>query len=139
MDKVYLVICILCWSFLAIFYKLAIDKLNPLSMQIISCGFGTTLIPFYFHLLKQQNNFVWNKIGIIYGLIGAILSAGGSLVYMYALRKYEVGYVVGITSAYPLITFLLSSIIFSEELNLKKVIAMVMILFGVWLLHSGVK
>jgi len=137
--KLQFLIPIVSWSVLAIFYKLAVGRIHPITMQLVSCCIGVALIPIYLHILSVEKALVWNTTGMILAVLAGVVSAIGSISYLYLLKSYDVSEVLGFTSAYPILTFIFSIFIFNEQINLKKAVGFFMVLFGIWILNNGIK
>ena len=78
------------------------------------------------------------KMGIksIFFLVLSGILAGfvAQLVFYKALKTGEISRVIPITSCYPLFTFILGWIFLGEEVTLSKVMGMLLILGGIFLL-----
>jgi transporter family protein len=78
------------------------------------------------------------KMGIkpIFFLVLAGVLAGfvAQLVFYKALKTGEISRIIPITSCYPLFTFLLGWMFLGEDVTLSKVIGMLLILGGIFLL-----
>lgn len=74
-------------------------------------------------------------------VIGGVVLYGISfLLYVYLLSKYELGYIIPLTTAFVyLIIFAASYIIFNEVFTLLKVVGIVLILGGLVFLNIGSK
>ena len=131
-------ICIVCWSLCSIFNKLALERLHPLSVQIISCCVGFITAPIYFYFLRTNNpNAKWDAKGIVYILIVNTLSILSSLIFLNLLKKYPAGSITVYVSSYPALTVLISVLFFNEQITIQKFFGIIIVLFGLVLLGNS--
>jgi drug/metabolite transporter (DMT)-like permease len=130
-SNILIAIAILCWGLWGIFNKAAQLRIYPVQVSLIAAlGSGIT-IPIYLYMLKISNHsFDSNFKGNCYALIGALCGAIATLAFTFSLRTESVSKVVGLTSAYPMVTFILSIFIFNETITSGKVIGLACILTG---------
>jgi transporter family protein len=72
--------------------------------------------------------------GLSMAVLSGALAAGGLIVFFIALRHGAASRVVPITSAYPLITLVLSAMVLTENINVLRVVASLLVVGGVVLL-----
>ncbi len=72
--------------------------------------------------------------GTAMAIVSGLLAAGGLIVFFIALRHGAASKVVPITSAYPLVTLILSAIILAEHITVVRVFASLLVVGGVILL-----
>lgn len=72
--------------------------------------------------------------GTLMAVLSGLLAAGGLIVFFIALRHGAASKVVPITSAYPLVTLVLSAIILTEHMTALRVFASALVVGGVILL-----
>ena len=80
-------------------------------------------------------SYVNNKISLnlnFWTIFGIMLYGTSFLIYMYLISKYDLGYIIPITTAlvYVLI-FVASFIIFKESFTFAKIVGIVLILIGI--------
>ena len=76
----------------------------------------------------------------LYTLIGVALYGGSFLLYMFLISKYDLGYIVPLTTAIVyILVFSLSYKIFDEVFSVPKIIAITLILVGVIILSTQPK
>lgn len=123
------------WGLAAIFDKLALGKVPPLSGLMMRqfivtgalflTGIGTGRLG---GILTME----WRSV-LFFGLSGICGGIAGLWTYYHALRLGGASLVVPITATYPLITVLLSWTILHESLTVPRVIGTAFIVLGVWL------
>jgi transporter family protein len=123
------------WGVAAIFDKLALGKVAPLSgmmvRQFILTGI-LLLIGIGSGRLGGVLALEWRSV-LFFGLSGICGGVAGLWTYYHALRLGGASLVVPITATYPLITALLSWAILQESLTVTRLIGTAFIVLGVWL------
>jgi transporter family protein len=126
---------VLFWGIAAIFDKLALGKVAPLSgmmvRQFILTGI-LLLVGVGSGRLGGILALEWRSV-LFFGLSGLCGGVAGLWTYYHALRLGGASLVVPITATYPLITALLSWAILQESLTIPRIIGTAFIVLGVWL------
>lgn len=132
---IFLFLTTLFWGVAAIFDKLALGKVAPLSgmmvRQFILTGI-LLLVGVGSGRLGGVLTLEWRSV-LFFGLSGICGGIAGLWTYYHALRLGGASLVVPITATYPLITALLSWAILQESLTFPRVIGTAFIVLGVWL------
>ena len=126
----------LSWTVSALLYKKALEKVNPVSANIIrlSCTSGVLLV---FLLVIGKLWVLWDLpvqiavLAIVSGLVGLGL---GDTLYLVSLRMVGVARAVPLTCTYPLFNLLWAVFLVGEPLTLSAVLGAVVIVLGIWLL-----
>lgn len=134
MNRTLIAATILAFGFSAFFRKLAVDRIHPYHLQIISAMVYTTLIPFWYNLAPKQVEFSWSGLGF------AVLCTGihilGAVMFGLLLKSHNsTGMLSVMLSASPLVTILLSTLFLQEKIELRHVIATLLTLSGLALLN----
>ena len=132
---IFLFLTTLFWGLAAIFDKLALGKVDPLSGVMVRQFIVTGIL-----LLTAVGSgrlggvltLEWRSV-LFFGLSGIFGGIAGLWTYYHALRLGGASLVVPITATYPLITALLSWAILQESLTIHRVIGTAFIVLGVWL------
>ena len=123
------------WGLAAIFDKLALGKVDPLSGVMVR-QFIVTAVLFLTGMgtgrLGGLMTMEWRSV-LFFGLSGICGGIAGLWTYYHALRLGGASLVVPITATYPLITALLSWAVLHESLTVPRVIGTAFIVLGVWL------
>ena len=130
-----IVICILCWGAWAVFEKQGTRHVSPLMMQIIGAYVYSAIAPIAFLYMKatgQQST--WNIPGVAWTAGACGLAAIASLAFTTAIQRAQVHLVVGFSSVYPILTFILCAIFLGEPVTWLKLVGIATICFGVTLL-----
>jgi len=137
MKNILFIALTIVFSGISVFFrKLAVDKIHPYQIQVLAGLLYGALIPAWvFFMTKSSINFNFNILGNLYGVL-CLLSYVLSAVILGLLLKTSasVGTISILVSINPLITLLFSYFFLGEEINLKKIIATILILSGVALL-----
>lgn len=126
----------LSWTISALLYKKALEKVKPISANIIrlSCTSGVLLV----FLLVIGKLWVLSDLpvqiavlAVVSGLVGLGL---GDTLYLVSLRMVGVARAVPLTCTYPLFSLLWAVFLVGEPLTLSSVLGAVVIILGIWLL-----
>ena len=101
--------------------KSEINKVGP-----IPTGDVNEMVKYFFHAISN--------IGIISGLFAAVC---GAFSWMAAMSKFELSSIYPILSLNFVIVPLLSVYIFNESLSVYKIVGMLLIILGVYVLSRG--
>jgi drug/metabolite transporter (DMT)-like permease len=115
--------------------KLASDKMSPLLMQVVV---GTTfifLIPFFIRVEGGLGHLKWNATSIIITFVAAIFSITANIMMYTALSNNKnTGSSMMLVSLYPVVTLLLSAIFLHEQFSTGKIIGILTMIVGAFLL-----
>lgn len=127
--------CIICWSAWAVVEKVGTRHVSPLMMQVIGAYAYSALAPILFLYMKATGApTVWNHQGVAWTVIACILATIASLAFQVAIQREHVHLVVGFTSTYPVLTFLLCALVLGEPVTLRKMFGIVAVVVGTVLL-----
>jgi transporter family protein len=132
---IFLFLTTLFWGVAAIFDKLALGKVAPLSGMLVRQFILTgilLLVGVGSGRLGGVLTLEWRAV-LFFGLSGICGGIAGLWTYYHALRLGGASLVVPITATYPLITALLSWAILQESLTIPRIIGTAFIVLGVWL------
>ena len=124
------------WGVVPVLEKLGLAKVGPYVGLFYRCLgvligiflLGTIMVKP--HELKQIDV----KAVFLLVLAGFLASFVAQITFYHGLKIGEVSRVVPISGAYPLIAFLLGVFVLGETLTIQKVIGMLFVISGVWLL-----
>ena len=134
MNKWLVFSTILAFGFSAFFRKLAVDRMHPYNMQILSAFIYMSLVPLWHHLAPKEVGY--NTAGALLTLITILLHIGGSVAFGLLLKSSNsAGALAVMISSSPLITTLLSIYFLKEEFELKHVVASILTLSGLVLFN----
>jgi len=126
---------IFAFGFSAFFRKLAVDKIHPYNMQIISAIVYSSLIPLWYHLAPKGDS-LYSMHGMLLALVTITLHICGSVAFGLLLKSSNsTGALAVMISCSPVITTLLSIYFLQEEFQLKHLLASLLILSGLILFN----
>jgi transporter family protein len=112
-----------------------IDKLSLKTTSAPGVLFWRSLINLLFAaimlLVMGKANLLGNRQGIMYAMLGGLLSGGvGQLMYYLALSRSEASWVVPLTAGYPMITALMAMVFLREPVTPVRFGGILMIVVG---------
>ena len=132
----YAALACLCWGIAPIFEKVGLREAHPVWAIIVRSTL-TSVFLISFVLLKREpvELRTWSAFTWTYVLLGAVISVLlAQAFYFQALKLGEVGKVVPIVGAYPMVSMLLALVLLREPLTIAKLVGGLLVAAGVWLL-----
>ena len=132
----YALLAAFLWGSAPVLEKLGLVKISPLAglaIRTITITIILVVIALFTDMAKEivrvdsRSLFFLVVSGIIAGLLGM-------LAYFKALKCWEASRVVPIVGAYPLFAFLFALLFLGEKLTLQKVLGVLLVVGGVFLL-----
>ena len=134
MNKVLIIATILIFGFSAFFRKMAVDRIHPYHLQIISAAVYVSLAPVWHHLAPKEMDF--SPSGFGYAALTTTLHILGAVCFGLLLRgSNSTGTLSVMISASPLVTTLLSVAFMGEKMELRHIIATLLTLAGLTLFN----
>jgi len=128
-------ICVICWGVWAVVEKQATRHTSPLMMQVIGAYVYSAVAPILFIFMKATNvQTSWNVPGVAWTAIACVLATVAGLCFTTAIQRAPVHTVIGFTSTYPVLTFVLCALFLNEHVTLTKLAGIVAIVLGTVLL-----
>jgi transporter family protein len=133
---VYAALACLCWGIAPIFEKVGLREAHPLWAIIVRSTLTTVFLATMVIVrrepleLKYWSSFTWANV-LLGGIISVLLAQA---FYFQALKAGEVGKVVPIVGAYPMVSMVLALVLLGEPLSLAKLVGGLLVVAGVWLL-----
>lgn len=135
MSKGLIAATILAFGFSAFFRKLAVDRMHPYNMQVLSAFIYMSLVPLWHNLASKEGG-EYNTVGAALTLITILLHIGGSVAFGLLLKSSNsTGALAVMISSSPVITTLLSIYFLKEEFELKHMIASLLTISGLILFN----
>lgn len=131
-SKYLIIISILGYGFWSFFLKLATRHLHPFQIHIVNCCVGIALLPIYIYILSTKVAQPFNVIGAMWAMLATLSATMAGLAFIYAIRdSNNVATLYSISMTSPIvITLILTSIFFGEQITMMKVIGMALIIVG---------
>jgi bacterial/archaeal transporter family protein len=130
-SRILVLISIVGWGLWSYLQKMAVYRLHPIHMQIITYSVGMLLLTFYSTIAYHKVSQPFSISGMWFAILASLCSAIASVSFLFAIRQGNVGIISVLTSTSPLITLLLAFVFLGERLTLLK-------MFGVLLTIGGV-
>lgn len=135
MNRSLIAATILAFGLSAFFRKLAVDRMHPYNMQILSAFVYLSLVPLW-HNLAPQSEESYNLSGALFTFVTILLHISGSVAFGLLLKSANsTGALAVMISVSPVITTLLSIAFLDEEFELKHFIATLLTLSGLALFN----
>lgn len=135
MNKALIVATIFAFGFSAFFRKLAVDRIHPYNMQILSAFVYMSLIPLWYNLAPKESG-GYHPHGVLLTFVTITLHICGSVAFGLLLKSSNsTGSLAVMISSSPAITSLLSIYFLKEEFELKHIIASLLTLSGLILFN----
>jgi transporter family protein len=125
---------IICWGVWSYLQKLAVQRLHPLHMQMVSCSFAIILLVLYSSIALTKVSQPFSMSGMWIALLAAAFSAIASISFLFAIRQGNVGAISVLTSTSPLITLFLAVVFLGERLTLLKMSGVFLTIAGIVIL-----
>jgi transporter family protein len=133
-----LIITVLLWGTSPILEKVGLGKIDPLSaVTIRSLAVAVMLIVFVLATGRSKEILEADaKTIAIFTLSGLMAGLLGMWTYFGALKLWPASKVVPIAATYPLVTALLSVIILREGVTIFRLLGIILIIAGIWLVKQ---
>lgn len=124
------------WGVVPILEKLGLAKTEPFVALFYRClGVILGILVLGIFVLKpEQIKAVPPRSIALFVVAGFLASFAAQITFYHALKIGDVSRVVPISGAYPLIAFLLGILVLGESVTLMKVLGVILIIGGAWLL-----
>ncbi|OQX87532.1 MAG: hypothetical protein B6D55_02955 [Candidatus Omnitrophica bacterium 4484_70.2] len=135
MGWLLMVITVLCWGVSPLLEKEALKRVGPLNGLFIRNLTIFLFFLFYFFCsgrLKEVANISGKEV-ILFAISGVLAGFLGMYTYFTLLKTAPVSKIVPLVSTYPLITAILGMCILNEEVSLARILGIVLIITGVFL------
>ena len=128
----------ICWTVSAMFYKEALSKANPISINIVRCACTSIILVACLVVIGKLGILVDLRLYavVLAGVSGVIGLGLGDTSYLASLKLIGVARAVPITCTYPLLNLLLAVFLQGETVSLQVVFGTVAIVFGIWLISQ---
>lgn len=137
MNNLLILLCILLWGVSSFLNRLSVERMPPLLMQVIVGSVFFFYIPVALRLTGVNNplNYKWSTYSVVLTSIATLCSITANILLYTSLRGSEhSGSSTMMVSLYPIVTFILSIFILHEEFSIVKIIGVVTMLAGAWMM-----
>ncbi len=126
------VMALILWGIWGVFQKLATNHMSPRNVYLVS-ALGAIAVALVI-LSTSKFPLSMSADGALFALIAGTCSALGGLLFLHAVSKGEASVVITFTALYPVVSIILSFVLFREAITVKQGIGIVMALFSMVLL-----
>lgn len=125
-----LIITSICLFGISVFFrKLAVDRITPYQIQIVSAAVYVALLPFWLMVCSKQGTTTYDGMGVVYSVICIITSIVAAIAFGFALKQTNSpGVVSALVSLSPVVTIALSILFLHEKVSTMKVMAFILAL-----------
>ena len=137
MSNLLIFLCILLWGVSSFLNRLSVERMPPLLMQVIVGSVFFFYIPVALKLTGVNNplNYKWSAYSVILTVIATLCSISANvLLYTSIKGSNSSGSSTMMVSLYPIVTFILSIFILHEQFSIMKIIGVVVMLAGAYLM-----
>lgn len=136
MGSLYLLIVVVILTICSLLNKRAVERINPFTIQWIQAGLNAILLPAWYFLSKKiaPTETLTMGTGLI-SVVAGLLSSIGFVLFLAALKDKPVFIATAFLSTYPAITMLVCSLSGDEKLTIARVVGVLAILGGVFLIQ----
>ncbi len=118
------------------FRKLAVDRIHPYQIQIISAVVYSLLTPIWIMLCYKEGVAGYDKLGTVFAVICILTATVAAVSFGFCLRQtHSPGVISAIVSLNPVITMALSILFLHESLSPTKIIAFALALLSAILVN----
>lgn len=137
MNNLLIFLCILLWGISSFLNRLSVERMPPLLMQVIVGSVFFFYIPVALRLTGVNNplNYKWSVYSVVLTAIATLCSISANVLLYTSLKGNEHGgSSTMMVSLYPIVTFILSIFILHEQFSMMKIVGVVVMLAGAYLM-----
>ena len=109
--------------------------MTPLMTQMVGAYAYSAVAPIVLMYMKATKlPTEWNVPGVLWTSLSVVLATIAGISFVYAIQKTQTHVVLGITSANPVLAFVICAIFLGESVTLLRVVGMFLVIVGVTLL-----
>ena len=116
--------------------KMAVDRMHPYNMQVLSAFIYMSLVPLWHHLASKETEGGYNVPGAVFTLATILLHILGSVAFGLLLKSSNsTGALAVMISSSPVITTMLSIYFLNEKFEMRHAVATTLTLAGLALFN----
>lgn len=136
-PNVLLIIATILWGVWGVADKFAVTKSNPYVVQWMYSIPYILVFPVWFFLSKKFSTAVdVNTPAFIWSVVACLSSMAAMFLFFIALQSTSTSVAVAFTSAYPIVTLAFGVMTNTESFSLQKLLGLLAIIAGVFLLQA---
>lgn len=136
-NNLLIILCVLLWGVSSFLNRLSVERMPPLLMQVIVGSVFFFYIPVALRLTGVNNplNYKWSAYSVILTIIATLCSISANVLLYSSLKGSDhSGSSTMMISLYPVVTLILSAFILHEQFSIYKIMGVVVMLGGAYLL-----
>jgi drug/metabolite transporter (DMT)-like permease len=136
-NNLLIFLCILLWGVSSFLNRLSVERMPPLLMQVIVGSVFFFYIPVALRLTGVNNplNYKWSAYSVTLTVIATLCSITANVLLFTSLKGSEhAGSSTMLVALYPIVTFILSIFILHEQFSIMKIIGVVIMLAGAYIM-----
>ena len=137
-----LLVIVMCWTANPFLKKVVSKKFKPNEFMLINHFVISSMMLSYLAYLVYNKEFSFNcmqkldKKDFMYLVVGSVTTILGSLFLIKLLSEYEASYIIPhLQPIVIILTILMGYFLFNEEVNRNKIMGIMLILFGLFLIN----
>lgn len=137
MNNLLIFLCIILWGVSSFLNRLSVERMPPLLMQVIVGSVFFFYIPVALRLTGINNplHYKWSVYSVVLTALATLCSiAANVLLYTSLKGNNHAGSSTMMVSLYPVVTFILSIFILHENFSVMKVIGVIVMVSGAYLM-----
>jgi drug/metabolite transporter (DMT)-like permease len=137
MNNILIIVCVILWGISSFLNRLSVERMPPLLMQVIVGSVFLFYIPVALRLTGVNNplNYKWSAYSVTLTAIATLCSITANVLLYTSIKGSEhSGSSTMMISLYPVVTLILSIFILHENFTVYKVIGVIVMLAGAYLL-----
>jgi len=137
MSNLLIFLCILLWGISSFLNRLSVERMPPLLMQVIVGSVFFFYIPVALKLTGVNNplHYKWSWYSVTLTTIATLCSISANILLYTSIKGSNTsGSSTMMVSLYPIVTFILSIFILHEQFSMMKIIGVIVMLAGAYLM-----
>lgn len=133
-TRLLLFLAILLWGIAGALQKVAVGKMSVASVQLVGVVTALFVIVIYYMISAAAKTPTWTTSGTYWGILAALTSVMGSILFVYLLRGRDASSLMGYAACYPLVTFIIAILFMGEAFTTTRLVGIGFVLFGLMIM-----
>lgn len=137
MNNILILLCILLWGISSFLNRLSVERMPPLLMQVIVGSVFFFYIPVALKLTGVNNplHYKWSVYSVVLTVFATLCSITANILLYTSIKGSNTsGSSTMMVALYPIVTFILSIFILHESFSMMKIIGVIVMLAGAYLM-----
>lgn len=136
-HNILICLCILLWGVSSFLNRLSVERMPPLLMQVIVGSVFFFYIPVALRLTGVNNplNYKWSLYSVVLTAFATMCSITANILLYTSIKGSNTsGSSTMMVALYPIVTFILSIFILHEQFSMMKILGVVVMLAGAYIM-----